>query len=89
MVVCLVGLDKIYTFVTIAPRMSFQLTPWRIADFSDPDPQMYADFHSGSAANLAQYSNPKLDKLTRERAAHGGQGAAYRRLLRCEPHHQS
>jgi peptide/nickel transport system substrate-binding protein len=51
---------------TIVPRAfmrQFQLTPWRIADFPDPDVQMYANFHTGSPVNLASYSNPELDKL--------------------------
>jgi 4-phytase/acid phosphatase/peptide/nickel transport system substrate-binding protein len=50
----------------IVPRAfqhQFQLTPWRIIDTADPSPQMYADFHSGSPANLADYSNPELDRL--------------------------
>jgi 4-phytase/acid phosphatase/peptide/nickel transport system substrate-binding protein len=41
----------------------FQLTPWRIVDFPDPDPQMYANFHTGSPVALANYSNPELDQL--------------------------
>jgi peptide/nickel transport system substrate-binding protein len=51
---------------TIAPRgfmRQFQLTPWRIVDLADPDPQMYANFHTGSPVALANYSNPELDKL--------------------------
>ena len=51
---------------TIVPRAfshQFQLTPWRIIDLADPDPQMYANFHTGSPSNLAQYSNPELDRL--------------------------
>jgi peptide/nickel transport system substrate-binding protein len=51
---------------TIVPRAfmrQFQLTPWRIIDLADPDPQMYANFHTGSPVNLASYSNPELDKL--------------------------
>jgi peptide/nickel transport system substrate-binding protein len=51
---------------TIVPRAfshQFQLTPWRIIDLVDPDPQMFADFHTGSPVNLAQYSNPELDRL--------------------------
>ena len=51
---------------TIPPRAfmrQFQLTPWRIIDLADPDPQMYANFHTGSPVNLASYSNPDLDKL--------------------------
>src|SRR6266404_740313 len=41
----------------------FQLTPWRIVDFADPDTQMYANFKTGSPVALANYSNPELDKL--------------------------
>jgi 4-phytase/acid phosphatase/peptide/nickel transport system substrate-binding protein len=41
----------------------FQLTPWRIVDFPDPEPQIYANFHTGSPVALANYSNPELDKL--------------------------
>ena len=51
---------------TIPPRAfmrQFQLTPWRIVDFADPDIQMYANFHTGSPVALANYSNPELDKL--------------------------
>jgi peptide/nickel transport system substrate-binding protein len=50
---------------TIVPRAlmrQFQLTPWRIVDFPDPDMQMYANFHTGSPVALANYSNPELDK---------------------------
>ena len=48
---------------TIPPRAfmrQFQLTPWRIVDFPDPD---RANFHTGSPVALANYSNPELDKL--------------------------
>src|ERR1700720_1395715 len=51
---------------TIVPRAfmrQFQLTPWRIVDLADPDPQMYANFPTGSPVALANYSNPELDKL--------------------------
>jgi peptide/nickel transport system substrate-binding protein len=51
---------------TVVPRAfmrQFQLTPWRIIDLADPDPQMYANFHTGSPVALANYSNPELDKL--------------------------
>src|SRR5262249_3425429 len=44
------------------PRQ-FQVIGWRIVDLADPDPQMYANFYTGSPANLAQYSNPQLDAL--------------------------
>jgi peptide/nickel transport system substrate-binding protein len=39
------------------------LTPWRIVDLADPDPQMYANFHTGSPVALANYSDPELDRL--------------------------
>jgi 4-phytase/acid phosphatase/peptide/nickel transport system substrate-binding protein len=51
---------------TVVPRAfmrQFQLTPWRIIDFADPDSQMYANFHTGSPVALANYSNPELDRL--------------------------
>jgi peptide/nickel transport system substrate-binding protein len=51
---------------TIVPRAfmrQFQLTPWRIIDLADPDPQMYANFHTGSPVALANYSDPELDHL--------------------------
>src|SRR6476660_7174825 len=51
---------------TIPPRAfmrQFQVTPWRIVDLADPDPQMYANFKTGSPVALANYSNPELDKL--------------------------
>ena len=51
---------------TIVPRAfmrQFQLTPWRIVDLADPDPQMYANFRTGSPVALANYSNPELDRL--------------------------
>ena len=51
------------TIVTKAFKHDFELTPWRIIDSADPGAQMYANFHTGSPVNLAQYSNPELDKL--------------------------
>ena len=51
---------------TIPPRAfmrQFQVTPWRIIDLADPDPQMYANFHTGSPVALANYSDPELDRL--------------------------
>jgi peptide/nickel transport system substrate-binding protein len=51
---------------TIPPRAfmrQFQLTPWRVVDLADPDPQMYANFHTGSPVALANYSSPELDGL--------------------------
>src|SRR5689334_1730893 len=41
----------------------FQIIGWRIIDLADPDPQMYANFHTGSPVALANYSDPELDKL--------------------------
>jgi 4-phytase/acid phosphatase/peptide/nickel transport system substrate-binding protein len=41
----------------------FQVIGWRIVDLADPDPQMFANFHTGSPVALANYSNPELDKL--------------------------
>ena len=41
----------------------FQITPWRIIDFPDPEPIMYSLFHTGSPTALANYSNPELDAL--------------------------
>jgi 4-phytase/acid phosphatase/peptide/nickel transport system substrate-binding protein len=51
------------TIPTRAFTRQFQLTPWRIVDLADPDPQMYANFRSGSPLALAGYANPELDKL--------------------------
>src|SRR6201996_4972329 len=51
---------------TVVPRAfmrQFQLIPWRIVDLADPDPQMYANFHTGSPVALANYSSPELDHL--------------------------
>jgi 4-phytase/acid phosphatase/peptide/nickel transport system substrate-binding protein len=51
---------------TIPPRAfmrQFQLTPWRIIDTPDPEPQIYANFHTGSPVALANYSDPELDKV--------------------------
>ena len=51
---------------SIVPRAfqrQFQITPWRIIDLADPDPQMFANFHTGSPAALAGYSNPELDRM--------------------------
>ena len=50
---------------TIPPRAfqrKFDITPWRIVDFPDPDVQMFANFYSKSPLNLANYTNPELDK---------------------------
>lgn len=51
---------------SVVPRAfmrQFQITPWRIVDLADPDPQMYANFHTGSPVALSGYSNPELDRL--------------------------
>jgi peptide/nickel transport system substrate-binding protein len=51
---------------TVVPRAflrQFQVTPWRIIDLADPDPQMFANFHTGSPVALANYSDPELDRL--------------------------
>ena len=47
----------------------FQVTPWLIIDLADPQPQVFANFFSKSPVNLAQYSNPELDKLLIEAGA--------------------
>src|SRR5262249_23376427 len=44
-------------------QRKFDIIGWRIIDLPDPDIQMYANFHTGSPVNLANYSNPELDKL--------------------------
>jgi peptide/nickel transport system substrate-binding protein len=49
--------------VTRAFARQFDITPWRIVDLADPDPQMYANFKSGSPVALANYANPELDQL--------------------------
>jgi peptide/nickel transport system substrate-binding protein len=51
------------TFVPRAFMRQFQVIGWRIIDLADPDVQMYANFHTGSPVNLANYSNPELDRL--------------------------
>jgi peptide/nickel transport system substrate-binding protein len=51
---------------TIPPRAfqrQFQMTPWRIVDLADPDPQMYANFKTGSPVALANTTNAELDGL--------------------------
>ena len=77
---------------TIVPRAfmrQFQLTPWRIVDLADPDPQMYANFHTGSPVALANYSNPELDKLLERARVTADPDKADRGLLRGQPSHQS
>jgi 4-phytase/acid phosphatase/peptide/nickel transport system substrate-binding protein len=43
-------------------QRKFDITPWRIVDFPDPDVQMFANFYSKSPLNLASFSDPDLDK---------------------------
>jgi peptide/nickel transport system substrate-binding protein len=47
-------------------QRKFQLTPWRIVDFPDPDVQMFANFYSKSPLNLANFTDPALDKALEE-----------------------
>jgi peptide/nickel transport system substrate-binding protein len=51
------------TFPPRAFQRKFEIIGWRIVDFPDPDVQMFANFHSKSPLNLANYVNPELDKL--------------------------
>src|SRR5206468_2700810 len=51
------------TFPARGFTRQFQVIGWRIVDLADPDIQMYANFHTGSPAALANYSNPELDGL--------------------------
>jgi peptide/nickel transport system substrate-binding protein len=59
--------------VTKAFQRDFDLTPWRIIDLADPDPQAYANFHTGSPVNLSNYSSPEVDKLLDEARGTGDQ----------------
>ena len=54
------------TFPPRAFQRKFDIIGWRIVDFPDPDVQMFANFYSKSPINLANYSNPELDKLLEE-----------------------
>lgn len=50
----------------IVPRAfkrDFQITPWRVGDYSDSGPLLYAFFHTGSPVALANYEDEELDKL--------------------------
>jgi len=52
----------------IVPRAfvrQFQLTPWRIVDAADPDPQKYTSFHTGSPVALAKLFHPRARRLAR------------------------
>ena len=59
------------TFVTKSFQHAFEVGGWRIVDAADPDPQLYADFHTGSPVNIANYSNPEVDRLLDEARASG------------------
>ncbi len=41
----------------------FLVSGWRIIDFPDVDPQMFANFHSKSPINFSGYNNPEVDRL--------------------------
>jgi len=43
-------------------QRKFEVTPWRIVDFPDPDVQMFANFYSKSPLNLANFASEELDK---------------------------
>jgi peptide/nickel transport system substrate-binding protein len=60
-----VTIDQVDPSAVVARAFThnFQITPWLIIDAADPDPQMYANFHTGSPVNLAGYSNPDVDRL--------------------------
>ena len=51
--------------VTRAFARQFQLTPWRIVDAADPDPQKYTSFHTGSPVALAKLFHPRARRLAR------------------------
>ncbi len=53
----------------------FDLIGWRIIDLADPDPQMYANFHTGSPANLSQFSDPEIDRLLEHARSSADQNA--------------
>ena len=61
------------TLVTKAFTREFDITGWRIIDLADPDPQMYANFKTGSPVNLSGYTDPEVDKLLEEARATGDQ----------------
>lgn len=70
------------TFVNKSFVGDFQIGGWRIIDLADPDPQMYADFKTGSVVNIANYSNPKVDRLLDE--ARNTADSAKRTAAYCE-----
>ena len=57
------------TFPPRAFMRQFQLTRWRIVDLADPDPQMYANFRTGSPVALANYSNPNSTRCSTMRGS--------------------
>jgi peptide/nickel transport system substrate-binding protein len=59
------------TFITKSFQHAFEIGGWRIVDAADPDPQLYADFHTGSAVNTASYSNAEVDHLLDDARANG------------------
>ncbi len=69
---------------------NFDIIGWRIIDLADPDPQMFANFHTGSPVALANYSNPELDRLlehariTADRAERTKDYCAISRLINSE-----
>ncbi len=50
------------TFPPRAFQRKFDIIGWRIVDFPDPDVQMFANFYSKSPVNLANFTDPELDK---------------------------
>jgi len=50
------------TFPPRAFQRKFDIIGWRIVDFPDPDVQMFANFYSKSPLNLANFTDPALDK---------------------------
>jgi peptide/nickel transport system substrate-binding protein len=59
------------TFVTKSLAHDFDIGGWRIIDLADPEPQMYADFHTGSPVNIGSYANPAVDQLLEAARANG------------------
>jgi 4-phytase/acid phosphatase/peptide/nickel transport system substrate-binding protein len=78
------------TFPPRAFQRKFDVIGWRIVDFPEPDVQMFANFHSKSPLNLANYTNPELDRLleharvTPDEAARTEDYCAVSRLLNKE-----
>jgi peptide/nickel transport system substrate-binding protein len=54
------------TFVTKSLAHDFDIGGWRIIDLADPEPQTYANFHTGSPVNIGNYANPAVDQLLEE-----------------------